>query len=103
VRRALEAGAREEGFRNAESVYRAVAALRDLLPEEARRQMVVMLEWAREGITRQKPDTTGELQALHAAYTYARDVLIGAVKGEGAAMSDGLARDDGAARRDGSA
>lgn len=77
VRRSLEIGAREEGFRNAESVYRAVAALRDLLPEEARRQVVVMLEWAREGITRQKPDSTGELQALHAAYTYARDVLIG--------------------------
>lgn len=76
VRRALEVGAREEGFRNAESVYRAVAALRDLLPEEARRQVVVMLEWAREGITSQKADSNGELQALHAAYTYARDVLI---------------------------
>lgn len=75
-RRALESAANKDGFRNAESVYRAVAALRDLLPEEARRQVVVMLEWAREGIARQNIDSTAELAALHAAYTYARDVLI---------------------------
>jgi hypothetical protein len=76
-RRVLEAVAREDGFRNAESVYRAVAALRDQLPDEARRQVVVMLEWAREGIARQNGEATAELAALHAAYTYARDVLAG--------------------------
>ena len=77
LRRVLEMGARADGFSSVESVYRAVAPLRDLLPKEAKQQLVVMLEWAREGIASQNPDSNAELAALHAAYTYARDILNG--------------------------
>lgn len=83
VRRALvmdEAGARDEG---AEGIYRSVAPMRDLLPPEAQKHLAAVFEWAREGIRRQiEVNRTPELEALHTAYTYARDVLIAAAQKE---------------------
>ena len=54
-----------------------VVWLRDQLPADAQMQLAVCFEWAREGIGRQSAgEITKELQALHAAYTYARDVML---------------------------
>ncbi|HSC06702.1 MAG TPA: hypothetical protein VLD59_07735 [Steroidobacteraceae bacterium] len=77
VRRARVAQAKAEGHSSAEAVYRTVVWLRDQLPADAQTQLAVCFEWAREGIARQSAgEITQELQALHAAYTYARDVML---------------------------
>lgn len=80
VRRALVLEAQERGFDSAEAVYRAVASLRDFLPGPAKKQLAVAFEWAREGINRQTPaNRPAELEALYAAYGYARDVLLASI------------------------
>ena len=72
------------GFESAELVYRAVVSLRDLLAPETQQQLAVCFEWAREGIVRQTAgEVSGELAALHAAYAYARDAMLEAVKRNG--------------------
>jgi hypothetical protein len=69
------------GFESAERVYRAVTSLRDLLPPEAQRQLAVCFEWAREGIVRQTHTAVSpDLEALHAAYAYARDAMLDAAR-----------------------
>jgi hypothetical protein len=85
MRKALAESAQVNGFESAEAVYRAVASLRDLLPADAQKQVAVCFEWAREGIARQTADTVSpELEALHAAYGYARDVMLAAARKNGA-------------------
>jgi hypothetical protein len=81
VRRALVLEAQERGFDSAEAVYRAVASLRDFLPGPAKKQLAVAFEWAREGINRQTSQNhrPAELEALYAAYGYARDVLLASI------------------------
>ena len=77
VRKARVAQARADGHSSAEAVYRTVVWLRDQLPADAQTQLAVCFEWAREGIARQSAgEITQELQALHTAYTYARDVML---------------------------
>ena len=77
VRKARLAEARAEGHSSAEAVYRTVVWLRDQLSADAQIQLAVCFEWAREGIARQSAgEITKELQALHAAYSYARDVML---------------------------
>lgn len=77
VRRALVAEAQAGGHESAEALYRAVASLRDLLSPEAQIQLAACFEWAREGIARQTSgEVSPELKALHAAYAYARDVML---------------------------
>jgi hypothetical protein len=77
VRKARLAAAKAEGHSSAEAVYRTVVWLRDQLPADAQMQLAVCFEWAREGIARQSAgEITQELQALHAAYSYARDVML---------------------------
>lgn len=84
MRKALAENARASGFESAEAVYRAVASLRDLLPRDAQTQVAVCFEWAREGITRQTADRVSpELEALHAAYGYARDAMLAAARTNG--------------------
>ena len=74
---ALQQAQRANGFESAERVYRAVSSLRDLLPPEAQQQLAVCFEWAREGIVRQTNAAVApELEALHAAYAYARDAML---------------------------
>ena len=81
VRRALVAKAKASGYESAEAIYRAVACLRDALPPEAQTQLAVCFEWAREGIARQTAgEVSEELKALHAAYAYARDVMLAAAR-----------------------
>ena len=81
VRRALVAEAQAGGHESAEAIYRAVVSLRDLLPTEAQTQLAVCFEWAREGIARQTAgEISSELKALHAAYAYARDVMLAAAR-----------------------
>lgn len=81
VRRALVLDEQNNLKEGAEGVYRAVAPLRDQLPADAQKHLAAVFEWAREGIHRQiESNRTPELEALHAAYTYARDVLIAAVQ-----------------------
>lgn len=69
---------RISGFESAEGVYRAVSSLRDLLSADAQQQLAVCFEWAREGIVRQG-HTAPDLDALQAAYAYARDAMLEAV------------------------
>jgi hypothetical protein len=72
---------RASGFESAELVYRAVTSLRDLLPSETQQQLAVCFEWAREGIVRQtSTEVSPDLEALHAAYTYARDAMLEAAQ-----------------------
>lgn len=72
---------RASGFESAELVYRAVTPLRDLLPSETQQQLAVCFEWAREGIVRQThAEVSPDLEALHAAYAYARDAMLDAAK-----------------------
>jgi hypothetical protein len=72
---------RATGYESAELVYRAVTCLRDLLPSEAQQQLAVCFEWAREGIVRQSSgEVSPDLEALHAAYAYARDAMLEAAK-----------------------
>jgi len=81
ARRALVESAHENQHERAEGIYRAVAPLRDLLPVEAQKHMASVFEWAREGLRRQiEADATPELEALHAACTYARDVLVATIE-----------------------
>jgi hypothetical protein len=68
---------RISGFESAEGIYRAVTSLRDMLSAEAQQQLAVCFEWAREGIVRQG-NTAPDLEALQAAYAYARDALLDA-------------------------
>lgn len=76
--RALIEDARARGYQGAEAVYRSLAVLRDSLPADVQIQLAIMLEWARDGLDRQiSENNTPELVALHAAYTFARDVLLG--------------------------
>lgn len=85
MRKALVENAQVNGFESAEAVYRAVASLRDLLPPDAQKQVAVCFEWAREGIARQTAERVSpELEALHAAYGYARDVMLAAARKNGA-------------------
>jgi hypothetical protein len=77
VRKARVAQAQADGHSSAEAIYRTVVWLRDQLPADAQQQLAVCFEWAREGIARQSAgEISAELQALHAAYTYARDVML---------------------------
>ena len=81
VRKALLADARASGNESAEAVYRSVVWLRDRLPPETQKQLAVCFEWAREGIAQQTLDEiSADLKALHAAYAYARDVMLDAAK-----------------------
>lgn len=66
------------GFASAEAVYRSVSTLCDMLPPHIQKQLAVCFEWAREGIARQTSEdkVSPELQGLHAAYGYARDVML---------------------------
>src|SRR5262245_4136776 len=76
-RKARLARAQASGHESAEAVYRIVVWLRDQLPADAQKQLAVCFEWAREGIVRQTTgDVSEELKALHAAYTYARDLML---------------------------
>ena len=65
-------------FTSAEAVYRSVSTLCDLLPPDTQKQLAVCFEWAREGISRQTSEdrVSPELEGLHAAYGYARDVIL---------------------------
>jgi hypothetical protein len=77
VRKGLEESAQERGHGGAERVYRSVATLRDCLRPEAQQGLAVCFEWAREGIVRHAAgELSEELKALHAAYGYARDVML---------------------------
>ncbi len=83
VRRGLTAEAfiAQEG---AEALCRSVDSLRDVLSMEAQKQLALAFEWAREGIARQAGENRStELEALHAAYSYARDVLLESVRKKG--------------------
>jgi hypothetical protein len=77
IRRALVLDAQQNHQEGAEQIYRCVAPLRDLLPPDAQTCLAVILEWAREGI-RHHNQTQGssDLEALRAAVSYARDVLL---------------------------
>jgi hypothetical protein len=84
VRKARIAQAHASGHEGAEAVYRTVVWLRDQLPLDAQTQLAVCFEWAREGITRQSSGEISEdLKALHAAYTYARDLMVESVRKRG--------------------
>lgn len=85
VRKALAESAQARGHEGAETVYRTVATLRDCLPPKAQEGLAVCFEWAREGIVRRTTgDLSPELRALHAAYGYARDVMLETAKNSGA-------------------
>ena len=80
----LTEDARAREYQGAERVYRSVPTLRDGLPSDVQMQVALMLEWARVGLDWQiSQQSTPELVALHAAYTYARDVLIGSSMAKG--------------------
>ena len=84
VRKARIAQSHAAGHESAEAVYRTVVWLRDQLPLDAQTQLAVCFEWAREGIARQNPgEISEELKALHAAYTYARDLMVDSVNKRG--------------------
>jgi hypothetical protein len=85
ARKALEESAQARGYEGAEIVYRSVATLRDCLRPEAQEGLAVCFEWAREGIVRRTTgDLAPELKARHAAYGYARDVMLETAKNSGA-------------------
>lgn len=72
-------------YEGAETVYRSVATLRDFLPPKAQQGLAICFEWAREGIVRRSTgELSPELKALHAAYGYARDVMLETAKSAGA-------------------
>ena len=75
VRRALVLDRQGEQLEGAESIYQTVVQLRPLLSADACKHLAAIFEWAREGI-RQQVDIDPGLEALHAACTYARDVLV---------------------------
>ncbi len=77
LRRILVIDAAENHQEGAEQIYRCVAALRDHLPPDAQKCLAAIMEWAREGLTHQnETNRTPELESMHAAVTYARDVLV---------------------------
>jgi hypothetical protein len=77
VRKALEESAQARGHETAEAVYRTVATLRDSLRPQEQEGLAVCFEWARAGIVGQASgELPAELKALHAAYGYARDVML---------------------------
>ena len=78
VREAVQGHDPINGFASAEAVYRSVSTLCDLLPPDTQKQLAVCFEWAREGIARQtsEDEVSSELEGLHAAYGYARDVML---------------------------
>jgi hypothetical protein len=77
IRRALVLDAQQNHQEGAEQIYRCVAPLRDLLPPDAQKWVVAIFEWAREGIRHHnQTQSSSELEALHAAMGYARDVLL---------------------------
>jgi hypothetical protein len=77
VRRALVVDRRKNKREGAEGIYRTAGQLRDVLPTDGHRDVALMLEWAIEGIRRQiEVNRTPQLEALHEAYAYARDVLV---------------------------
>ncbi|HEY4645030.1 MAG TPA: hypothetical protein VIH25_02000 [Steroidobacteraceae bacterium] len=85
VRNALTENGQASGHERAEAVYRSVAPLRDLLPPDAQKQLAICFEWAREGIAHHTAgEVSPELSALHAAYGYARDVMLETTKNSGA-------------------
>jgi len=77
LRRVLVLDAQQRELEGAEQIYRCVAPLRDLLPADAQKCLAAIFEWAREGMNAQHQATpSAELEALQAAITYARDVLL---------------------------
>ena len=86
VHQALAESAQPCSHEGAETVYRSVATLRDLLPPRAQQGLAVCFEWAREGIVRRSTgELSPDLRALHAAYGYARDVMLETAKSSGGA------------------
>jgi len=66
---------------SAEPVYRAVEMLKNLLPTSVQRELAVCFEWARQAIDqRMASGATPELEALRAAYAFARDEMRAAVR-----------------------
>ncbi|HZF27466.1 MAG TPA: hypothetical protein VEZ88_14485 [Steroidobacteraceae bacterium] len=64
----------------AEAVYRSVELLRNLLPTSVQRELAVCFEWARVAIDqRVASHASAELEALRAAYAFARDEMRAAV------------------------
>src|SRR5882672_10826082 len=64
----------------AEAVYRAVELLRNLLPSSVQRELAICFEWARLAIDqRMASEASPELEALRAAYAFARDEMRAAV------------------------
>ena len=74
----LKRGSTDEG--TAEAVYRSVELLRNLLPTSAQRELAICFEWARLAIDqRMTSGASPELEALRAAYAFARDEMRAAV------------------------
>ena len=66
---------------SAEAVYRSVELLRNLLPTSVQRELAICFEWARQGIAQRMANGgSPELEALGAAYSFARDEMLAAVK-----------------------
>src|SRR4249920_2629124 len=66
----------------AEAVYRSVELLRNLLPTSVQRELAISFEWARLAIDQRMPSGASpepELEALAAAYAFARDEMRAAV------------------------
>lgn len=78
VRESVQGHHTIDGIASAEAVYRSVSTLCDLLPPHIQKQLAVCFEWAREGIARQTSEdkVSPQLEGLHAAYAYARDVML---------------------------
>jgi hypothetical protein len=59
------------------------AALLSQLPTDAQKHLALVFEWAIEGIRRQiLINRTPELEALHEAYSNARDLLVATLQNE---------------------
>lgn len=68
----------------AEQIYRCVARLRDELPTETKKCLAAIFEWALQGINNEIPlNRTRDMEALCAAISYARDVLVETPKRDG--------------------
>ena len=80
VRRAPHLDRRTRQREGAEGIYGTVSSL-DMLPTGAQKHLALVFEWAIDGIRRQiEINRTPELEALHAAYTYAHDVLVATLR-----------------------
>jgi len=76
--------AAQQFHEGAEQIYRCVASLRDVLPTEAQKCLAAVFEWALEGINRESLlNRAPDIEALRAAMSYARDVLVEATKQDG--------------------